>query len=235
METKNYQYGGGHGPIENQKTIEDQFYARNQLRNALVELDRDTRSKYNALTNQENPFHDRIVAINAEIESLRAEIMVLRVPKPGEKSGKWRKSLGKGTPQGERITLLEGERKDLRPLAKARQVENREKFREPLAELEKERRTTINKLCARAIAGYVDEHAKPVPALYTLNAGEICTEHDDERKAAMKKKTLLRFHSFRAIRKSRTMVRYHVPKLNDEQQRIHDVYRGACIPESSRR
>src|SRR5690242_5485621 len=103
METRNYQYGGGYGPIENQKAIEDQFYARHQLRNALVALDRESRSKYNALTNQENPFHDRIVTINAAIESLRAEILALRVPKPGEKSGKWRKSLGKDTAQGERI------------------------------------------------------------------------------------------------------------------------------------
>jgi hypothetical protein len=146
MEIKNYQYGGGHGPIENQKAIEDQFYARHQLRNALVELDRKTRSEFNALTNQENPFHDRIVAINTEIESLRAEIMALRVPKAGEKSGKWRKVLGKGTPQGDRITLLEKERKDLKPLAKARQVENREKYREPLALLEKERRASVNVL-----------------------------------------------------------------------------------------
>jgi hypothetical protein len=104
MEIKNYQYGGGQGPIENQKAIEDQFYARHQLRNALVELDRKTRSEFNALTNQENPSHDRILAINAEIESLRAEIMILRVPKAGDKSGKWRKVLGKGSPQGDHIT-----------------------------------------------------------------------------------------------------------------------------------
>ena len=50
MEIKDYHYGGGHGPIENQKAIEDQFYARHQLRNALVELDRKTRSEFNALT-----------------------------------------------------------------------------------------------------------------------------------------------------------------------------------------
>jgi len=225
METKNYQYGGGHDLIHNQKAIEDQFYARNQFRNALVELDRETRSKYSELTNRENPFYDRIVAINAEIESLRAEIMALRVPKPGEKSGKWRKSLGKGTSQGERITLLEKERKDLRPPAKARQAENREKFGEPLAQLEKERRARVNELRTRAVAGYVDDHGKPVPALYTLNSSEICFEHNDERNAAMKKKTQLQFHSSRGLRKSRTMVRYHVPRLTDEQQNIHDAYR----------
>lgn len=225
MEIKNYQYGGGHGLIDNQKLIEDQFYARNQLRNALVELDRETRSEYNALTNQENPFHDRIVAINAEIELLRAEIMALRVPKPGEKSGKWRKSLGKGTSQGERITLLEKERKDIRPLAKARQVENREKFGEQLALLEKERRAKINALYSRAVAGYVDERVKPVPALYHQNAGEIRAEHDDERKAAMSKKTQLQFHAFRDVHKSRTVIRYHVPTLTDDQQRIYDAYK----------
>ena len=144
METNNYQYGGGHGVIENQKAIEDQFYARNQLRNALVELDHKTRSEYTALTNQENLFHDRIVAIKTEIELLRAEIMALRVPKPGEKSGKWRKSFGKDTTQSERIAALQKERKDLSPLAKARQLENRDKYSEPLARLEKERRETVN-------------------------------------------------------------------------------------------
>jgi len=224
METRNYQYGGGHGVIENQKAIEDQFYARHQLRNALVELDHKTREQFNALTNQENPFHDRIVAIKAEIDSLRAEIMLLRVPKPGEKSGRWRRSLGKATPQGERIALLEKERKDLRPLAKARQVENREKYSEPLAQLERQRRTSIKDLYNRAVSGYVDERSHPVPPLFWLNASEICDEHNNERIAAMKNKTQLQFHAFRDVRRNRTMVRYHVPALTHEQQHAYDAY-----------
>jgi hypothetical protein len=224
MVTKNFQFGGGHGVIENQKLIEDQFYARNQLRNALVELDRKARATFNELTNQDNPYFDRIQAINTEIEALRAKIMALRVPKPGEKSGKWRKTLGKGTSQGERITLLENESKDLRPLAKARQVENREKNGEQLALLEKERRAKVNALRRRAIAGYIDDHGRPIPALYGLNAGEIYSEHDDERKAAMKKKTQLQFHASRDVRKRRTMICFHVPRLTDAQQSIHDEY-----------
>jgi hypothetical protein len=224
METKNYQYGGGHGLIENQKVIEDQFYSRNQLRNALVELDRKTRSRFNELTNQNNPHFDRVQTINAEIASLRAEIMALRVPKAGEKSGKWRKSMGKGTAQGERICALEKERQDLKPLAKMRQMENREKYREQLAELEKERRATIKELYNRAVTGYINDRSNPVPPLFWMNASEICYEHNIERGAAMKNKTQLQFHALRDVRKSRTMICYHVPDLTDEQQHMYDAY-----------
>ncbi|MGB9072141.1 MAG: zinc ribbon domain-containing protein [Terriglobales bacterium] len=224
METRNYQYGGGHGLIDNQKAIEDQFYARNQLRNALVELDRKTRSRFNELTNQDNPYFDRVQTINAEIDSLRAEIMMLRVPKAGEKSGKWRKAMGKGTPQGERICALEDERKDLKPLAKARQVENRENYGEQLALLEKERRATIKELYNRAVAGYINDRSNPVPPLFWMNASEICDEHNSERGAAMKNKTQVQFHAFRDVRKSRTMIRYHVPVLTEDQQHSYDAY-----------
>lgn len=98
---KNFQYGGGLGELENEHLITDQFFARNVLRNALVELDRATREEFYKLT--DNPHRERIQAINAEIESLRQDIRNSRVPKPGEKPGKWRKSMGKGTPQAEKI------------------------------------------------------------------------------------------------------------------------------------
>jgi putative transposase-like DNA-binding protein len=187
------------GEIVNEKLAIDQMYARNKLRNKLVELDRATRAKYDEIVNVSNPAADRIKAINEEIEILNSAIKAKRIPQPGDKPGKHRVKVGP-CPEKDRIAELRKERKEQREISRAVKLQNRQKYVAEIEQLEKGRKKIINGLYNQAVAGYeyVGEFGDniTVPALYWCNAGEIKQQHQTERSRAMKDKTVLKFHAF---------------------------------------
>ena len=216
--TKKYQFGGGFGEIINEESAVQQMRSRNFLRNELVALDRATREQYYAIVNADNPAHLRILAINAEIETLRDAVKMLRVGTKGKKS-----SIKVGAClEKTQIEALKKERKDLSPIAKAARETTKSTSSEALALLNTERKAKVNALGTRAVAGYTDERtSKVVAPLYNLNRDEIVAMHDTERSRAMKDKTELRFHSFKG--EGRSSVRVHLPACNDAEFKAGQV------------
>lgn len=231
--TRKFQFGAGFGEIINEELAIQQMRARNFLRNELVSLDHATREKYLAVINSDNPAQDRIIAINAEIATLNQAIKMLRVPKNGNQPGKGRVKVG-DCPEKEQIAALKKERKDLAPIARATRLENKGKSGEVLAQLNDERQKAGNALRARALVGYTHTHTTgdgvmvqvEVPALYTLNADELITQHETERGRAMKDNTELRFHSF--IGEGRSSVRVHSHRdLSDGKKELFETLQNS--------
>jgi hypothetical protein len=77
---KKFQFGAGFGDIVNEELAIQQMRARNFLRNELVALDHATREQYYAIVNVDNPAQARIDAAYVEMEELRDELLMLRVP-----------------------------------------------------------------------------------------------------------------------------------------------------------
>jgi hypothetical protein len=278
--TKKFQFGSGFGEIINEELAIQQMRARNFLRNELVALDRQTREKYYAIVNADNPAQDSITEAFAKIAELRDELLMLRVP-PATKAllrleavairtdkaavknltgaekkavlaelkkrtDSLKKNVEKSREQSEaevkeqkgalkrEIDALKNTITDLRPIAKAKQQENKENNSESLAKLNAERNATIKTLRTRAIAGYTHVRTREngevlsveVPALYNLNADEIISQHDTERSRAMKEKTELRFHRF--IGEGRSSVRVHSHRdKSDGKEELFDKLQAA--------
>jgi hypothetical protein len=267
--TKKFQFGAGFGEIINEELAIQQMRARNFLRNELVAIDRQTREKYYAIVNADNPAQDSITEAFAKIAELRDELLMLRVPPATrailrleavairtdkaavknltgaekkavlaelkKRTDSLKKNMESSREQSEaevkeqkdalkrEIDTLKETITDLKPVARAKQQENKENNSEALDKLNTERKTTISALRTRAIAGYThvrttdngEVFSVEVPALYNLNAGEIVDQHETERSRAMKDKTELRFHRFNG--EGRSFVSVHLPSCNDAE------------------
>jgi hypothetical protein len=77
-EIKVFKFGARKGQIENEELALDQIWIQNTYRNALVQIDREFRGRYNAIVGVDNPALDRMREINDRIKALRETIKLER-------------------------------------------------------------------------------------------------------------------------------------------------------------
>ena len=106
-----FKFGGRKGGFENEALALDQIWLQNAYRNALVQVDRQFRGRYNAIVNVGNPALDRIREIGARIRELRA---VIRSQRTGVQREGWKAF---SIPEKTEIKALEAERSSLKPEA----------------------------------------------------------------------------------------------------------------------
>jgi len=218
--TKKFQFGAGFGEILNEAIAIQQMRSRNYLRNELVALDRATREQYYSIVNADNPSQVRISRIGTEIQTLQAAIKMLRVRRKQSESSRL---VTRNCAEKDRIEALKKERRDLSPLAKAAREATKAVSGEALATLRVQRKSKVNALRTRAVAGYThcftaksgEQVQIEVSALYNLNADEIIAQHDTERSRAMKDKTELRWYKFAG--EGRSSVRVHLPPCTEPE------------------
>jgi hypothetical protein len=253
QQIKKFQFGGV-GEVVSELAI-GQMRSRNALWNELVALDKVTRTEYNAIVNLDNPAHDRLQTITAEITGLRDDLLMLRVPHAyraafeehiaaiktcGDKveAKKLKTALDKDikkfkddasesvktamTDFKTLIDALKKEREDLRPVAKATALANKEKFSVEITAFNEKRKAAIKALYARACAGYTDERGRTYVPLFWKNTSNVIKLFNTARTKAMKEKAALQFHRFDGT--GRVYTYYHIPAATDEQKAVAVKY-----------
>jgi hypothetical protein len=77
-EIKVFKFGARKGRTENEELALDQIWIQNTYRNALVQIDREFRGRYNAIVGVDNPALDRMREISDRIKALRETIKLER-------------------------------------------------------------------------------------------------------------------------------------------------------------
>jgi hypothetical protein len=120
------------------------------------------------------------------------------------------------------IDALKKEHEDLRPVAKATALANKEKFSVEITAFNEKRKAAIKALYARACAGYTDERGRTYPPLFWKNTSNVIKLFNTARTKAMKEKAALQFHRFDGT--GRVYTYYHIPAATDEQKAVAVKY-----------
>ncbi|MGH9405120.1 MAG: zinc ribbon domain-containing protein [Terriglobia bacterium] len=216
-EVKVFKFGAGKckGQIENEDLALDQIWLQNRYRNALVAIDRKFRGRYNAIVGENNPAIDRIREIGARTKELRATI---RVQRTGVQRAGW-KALS--LREKDEIKDLTAERKALKPEADRVKLSNKTTHQPRIKALNKEFFNAIKLVKADFSAGaYVDDKGHDLHAkrLFWMNEEHVYNNFLKDRDAAMRDKTVLKFHRFEP--EGAVTVRPRVQAVEDSGRRM---------------
>ena len=172
------------------------------------------------------------MTINTQIDRLRDDLLLLRVPAAKgkvEKSELRKLSSDKeveiATAKAEMVATLESlkaERKDLYPVSKAVAASNKQKFAEEIEKFNERRNKAVKTLRAQARAGYVGEHGVKYEELSEKNTDNLIDYFNTARDMAIKNKAEVKFHAWRG--EGLTFTRFRLAGANKEQQAIADKY-----------
>jgi len=153
-EVKVFKFGGRKGQLENEALALDQIWLQNKYRNALVQIDHEFRTRYNAIVSVDNPALGRMREIGTRIKELQATIKVQRT---GVQRAGWKALSPK---EHADIKALEAERKDLKPEADRVKLLNKTRQQAKIKALDKEFRAAIKTVKSQFADGsytYVDK------------------------------------------------------------------------------
>src|SRR5579875_3035420 len=196
-EVRVFKFGMRKGQMENEALALDQIWLQNQYRNALVQIDREFRERYNAIVGVDNPALDRIRQIGARIKELRA---IIKVQRTGVQRAGW-KALS--PEEKTEIKELSAERKALNPEADRVKQVNKTTYEPQIKALDQKFYAAIKADGAKFADGtysYMDKdgnrHDLGGKKLFWMNEEHVYNNFLKDRSAAMGAKTVLSFHRF---------------------------------------
>lgn len=192
-EVRVFKFGARKGTLQNEEPALDQIWLQNRYRNALAQIDREFRDRYNAIVSEDNSALDRMRAIGARIKELQATIKQQRT---GVQRSGW-KALS--LPEKAEIRTLTAERKSLKPEADRIKQANKSTYQPKIKALDREFYAAIKAVKAKFAQGtYVDAKGNDLHGkkLFWMNEEHVYNNFLKDRAAAMRDKTVLRFHRF---------------------------------------
>lgn len=189
-DVKVFKFGARKGHLENEDLALDQIWLQNKYRNALVQIDREFRHRYNAIVSVDNPAFDRMRAITARIKELRA---IIKLQRTGVQRTSW-KALS--LEDKAEIKVLEADRKALKPEADRVKLINKTTYEPQIKALNNEFYAAIKAVKAKFADGtYVDKWGKGMDGkkLFWMNEEHVYNNFLKDRNAAMRDKTVLKF------------------------------------------
>lgn len=223
-EVRVFKFGVGKckGRIENEDLALDQIWLQNRYRNALVAVDHKFLDRYNAIVSTNNPALYRIREISTRIKELRAAV---RGQRTGVQRAGW-KALS--LREKDDIKRLSAERKALKPDADRLKHSNKTIHRSEIKALDEEFFSAIKAVRADFSAGtYVDDkgHDLHGKRLFWMNEEHVYNNFRKDRDAAMRDKTVLKFHKFEP--EGVVTVRPRVQAVEDSRRRMTVLLKAA--------
>jgi hypothetical protein len=192
-EVKVFKFGARRAQIDNEALAKDQIWLQNKYRNALVQIDREFRERYNDIVSMDNPAVHLMREIGARIKELRA---IIKVQRTGVKRAGWKLLSPEEKAQ---IKALSAERKALKPEADRVKGINKTVYGPKIKALNGEFYTAIKAVKAKFADGtYVDTHGNDLAGkkLFWMNEEHVYNNFLKDRDAAMRDKTVLKFHRY---------------------------------------
>ncbi|MGH9858830.1 MAG: hypothetical protein ACRD5F_02280, partial [Candidatus Acidiferrales bacterium] len=192
-EVRVFKFGARKGPLENKNLALDQIWLQNRYRNALVAHDREFRGRYNAIVSVDNPALDRMREIGTRVKQLRE---IIRVQRTGVQHSGW-KALSPN--EKAEINSLTAERKSLKPEADRVKQINKASHEPKIKALKQEFYSAIKAIKAKFAEGtYVDAKGNDIHGkkLFWMNEEHVYNNFLKDRDAAMRDRTVLKFHRF---------------------------------------
>jgi hypothetical protein len=196
-EVKVFKFGARKGPLKNEELALSQIWLQNMYRNALVQIDREFRSRYNAIVSGNNSALKRIGEISERIKELRKTIKLQRT---GVQRAGWR---ALSHAEKAEINTLNSERKQLKPEADRVKRINKTTYLAKIRALNQEFYAAIKAVKAKFADGtysFVDRkgncHGLGGAKLFWMNEEHVYNNFLKDRAAAMRGGTVLNFHSY---------------------------------------
>lgn len=194
-EVRVLKFGARKGKIENEALAVDQIWLQNVYRNALVQVDREFRHRYNEIVSVGNPALDRMRKLSARRKELWAAIKVQRT---GVQRTGWKAI---ALEEKAEVEAINKEYKELKPETDRVKQLNKAKYKPKIKALNQEFYAAIKAVRKRFSDGnysYQDKngihHDLAGKKLFWMNEEHVYNNFLKDRDAAMRDKVVLNFH-----------------------------------------